>query len=190
MASIGHIAVGMAAARAERAGCVPAPRSAREAGTFARSPATAMVVWSLLSLSPDADVLGFRLGIPYAHAFGHRGALHSFAFLLCVALAISVLARAFGRSALRTGLLASVVLLSHPLLDVLTDGGLGCALLWPFAAQRYFAPLRPIPVAPIGRAFFSSAGFSVALVELVMFAPLFAYALWPRKQRPPTGESI
>ena len=33
---------------------------------------------------PDLDVVAFALHIPYAHAFGHRGASHSlfFAFLL------------------------------------------------------------------------------------------------------------
>jgi inner membrane protein len=108
---------------------------------------------------------------------------HSFLFLSCVALALAALARGFGRSPVHTALLAGIVLWSHPLLDVLTDGGLGCALLWPFDAQRYFAPLRPIPVAPIGAAFFSRVGLRVALVELIMFAPLLAYALWPRKSR-------
>ena len=59
----------------------------------------------------------------------------------------------------------------------MTDGGLGCALLWPFDLTRYFAPWRPIPVAPIGAAFVSSAGAIVALTELVLFGPLLLYAL-------------
>jgi inner membrane protein len=171
MASIGHIAIGMAAARAER----PMATTA--------SLAVAMFSWSLISLLPDADVLGFPLGVPYAHAWGHRGVAHSFAFLACVALGIALVARAFRQSALRTGLVAALVLISHPLLDTLTDGGLGCALLWPFADTRYFAPLRPIPVAPIGAAFLTRAGLRVASVELVLFAPLFFYALWPRARR-------
>lgn len=97
MASIGHIAVGMAAARA-----------------YSREPVSAaaiigaMVFWSALSLAPDADVIGLKLGIPY------------------------------------------------------------------------HAPRNPIPVAPIGRRFFTATGMRVALAELVMFAPLIAYALWPR----------
>lgn len=32
------------------------------------------------SMLPDADVLGFALHIPYADAFGHRGASHSLLF--------------------------------------------------------------------------------------------------------------
>jgi inner membrane protein len=54
-------------------------------------------------------------------------------------------------------------------------------LFWPFDTHRYFAPWNPIPVAPIGRRFFSSSGMSVALVELLLFSPLFIYAVWPRK---------
>src|SRR5687767_15858886 len=83
----------------------------------------------------------------------------------------------------RTGLLASAVLVSHALLDTLTDGGLGCALLWPFRLTRYFAPWNPIPVAPIGLDFFSPVGLWVAIVELVLFAPLVWFA-WPS---PPTA---
>jgi hypothetical protein len=61
------------------------------------------------------------------------------------------------------------------------DGGLGCALLWPFDLTRYFAPWRPIPVSPIGLSFLSPYGLMVALTELVFFAPLFVYALRRRR---------
>jgi inner membrane protein len=53
--------------------------------------------------------------------------------------------------------------------------------LWPFSLERFFAPWRPIPVAPIGFGFLSARGMRVAGVELVAFAPLFVYALWPRR---------
>ena len=82
-------------------------------------------------------------------------------------------------AAARTALIALVVVSSHGLLDTLTDGGLGCALLWPFSDERFFAPWTPLPVAPIGRAFLSGEGLRVATVELVVLSPLLAYALWP-----------
>jgi inner membrane protein len=63
----------------------------------------------------------------------------------------------------------------------MTDGGRGVALLWPFTVHRYFLPWRPIPVAPIGIAFFSGPGMRVAAVELLEFAPFLLYALWPRR---------
>lgn len=173
LASIGHIAVGMAAARACRRG-----RSTRWALL------TAMVIWSGLSLLPDADVLGFQFGIKYGDPWGHRGATHSIVFALAIAVLCALLARAFKVSPVRTAAVAAVVVGSHGLLDTLTDGGLGCALLWPFDTHRYFAPWNPIPVAPIGRHFFSKAGLSVALRELALFSPFFGYALWPRKRDP------
>jgi hypothetical protein len=71
------------------------------------------------------------------------------------------------------------VLATHPLLDTMTDGGLGCALFWPIEATRHFAPWRPIPVAAIGAAFFSPAGAFVALIELLLFAPVLVVALRP-----------
>ncbi|MET0388305.1 MAG: metal-dependent hydrolase [Polyangiales bacterium] len=169
MASIGHVVVGMAAARVYRQ-----PHQAR------CSIVTAMAIWAMLSLLPDADVLGFRFGIRYGDTFGHRGATHSLLFAGLVAAAIGGIARRLRLPAWRTTWVALIVVGSHGLLDTLTDGGLGCALFWPFSAQRYFAPWNPIPVAPIGRHFFSAAGLAVALEEAVWFAPLLVYALWPR----------
>ena len=173
MASIGHIAVGMAAARVHR-------RGQRTRWTVFG----AMVVWSALSLLPDADVLLFRFGVAYADAWGHRGATHSFAFALGVAVIVAALALLLRLPALRTGLVAALVVASHPVLDSMTDGGLGCALWWPFDHGRYFAPWNPIPVAPIGLRFASLWGLRVALIEALLFCPLFIYALWPRKDAP------
>lgn len=140
-----------------------------------------MVFWSLLSLLPDADVIAFMLGISYHNPFGHRGASHSIVFALAGGVVAGLGARRLGLPPLRLGATAFAVLVSHPLLDTLTDGGLGCALFWPFDETRYFAPWRPIPVAPIGLGFLSSAGLRVAAFELIVFAPLIVLALWPRK---------
>ncbi len=41
-------------------------------------------------------------------------------------------------------------------------------------SQIFFAPLRPLPVAPIGLAFLSRRGLEVATVELLWCLPLFA----------------
>jgi inner membrane protein len=60
----------------------------------------------------------------------------------------------------------SLVTLSHPLLDALTNGGRGVALLAPFSGKRYFAPWRPIEVSPIGLEFFSAQGLAVFLNEI------------------------
>jgi inner membrane protein len=145
-----------------------------------------MVFWAALSFLPDADVIGFGLGIRYEDAWGHRGATHSLAFSLALGIAVGLFAPRFGRPAVRTGLIATLVVASHALLDTLTDGGLGCALLWPFDLTRYFAPWTPLPVSPIGFGYLSPYGFYVAVTEIAVFAPLLVYALRNRKRR--TGQ--
>jgi inner membrane protein len=151
--------------------------------------AHSMVAFSALSLAPDLDVIAFRFGIPYAAPFGHRGAAHS----ICIALALATLAALAarlgpdsidaGQTRKRLWLLCAVVAVSHGLLDTLTDGGLGIALLWPFSNERFFAPWRPIPVAPIGARMLSSRGLHVVLTEALQFSPLLAWAIWPRRRR-------
>jgi len=173
LASIGHVAVGMAAARAYD------PASPRRWTSFA--------LWSALSLLPDIDVAGFLRGVPYGAAWGHRGATHSLTLALAGGIAVGAMARWRGRSFTRAAVFASLVLASHGLLDAMTDGGLGVALFWPFTATRYFAPWRPIAVAPIGPDFFTPYGAVVACSELVLFAPLLVFALWPRERRLAAG---
>jgi inner membrane protein len=140
------------------------------------------LLWSALSLLPDADVIGFGLEVRYSDEWGHRGATHSLVFGAALGAVIGLLAPVVGASRVRTGVLAAAVLISHPLLDMLTTGGLGCALFWPFDLTRHFAPWRPIPVAPIGAAFVSARGVFVAVVEVILFLPLLLYAVWPRQQ--------
>jgi len=145
MASLGHVAVGMAAGRIWNR--LQRPRG-EQATTVAL--ARSMVAFTALSLAPDLDVIAFRFGIPYGAPWGHRGAAHS----ICIALLLASVA-AFatrmqpgfnkGRTRLRLWLLCAAVAISHGLLDALTDGGLGIALLWPFSNARYFAPWTPIP---------------------------------------------
>jgi inner membrane protein len=166
MASLGHIVVGMAAARVESRDAV------RTRPAFA-----AMLFWAALSFLPDADVIGFGLGVRYEDPWGHRGATHSLAFSVALGGAIGALAPRFGHPALRTGIMAALVVASHALLDTLTDGGLGCALFWPFDLTRYFAPWTPLPVSPIGLGYLSPYGLYVATVEATVFAPLLLYAL-------------
>lgn len=170
MASIGHIAVGMAAARL------------RGRGASFRALLGPMVAWSVLSMAPDLDVLGFRVGIPYEHPLGHRGASHALFTAVVVGALIGVLLWRQGAAFFPAAVMATAVTASHGLLDALTDGGLGAALLWPFTDQRFFFVWQPIPVAPIGRAYFSERGVLVGATELLMFGPLVAYAMWPRRR--------
>jgi inner membrane protein len=139
------------------------------------------VILILLSVLPDIDVVAFALGIPYSAPMGHRGAAHSLTVAGLCGLACGVAARAEGIGALRLGIVGGLVMASHGLLDTLTDGGLGVALLWPWSNHRFFARWRPIPVAPIGAALFSGRGLEVMLTETVQFLPFFIVGLWPRR---------
>ena len=131
--------------------------------------------WTLAivcSIIPDADVIGFSLGIPYGHFFGHRGFFHSpFFGLLLSIFAVCFFFRDFELfSSQRFFYLAFFFLLSasHGILDAFTDGGLGTALLSPFDSTRYFFPLTPIMVSPIGiDALFSKWGLIVIKSELL-----------------------
>src|SRR5690349_338639 len=117
MASLGHVAIGMAAARLY---------ARREPSS--RVLAFRMVALSAVSLLPDADVISFHLGIPYEAPFGHRGASHS----IVAALVLAVLGGLVGawqapraelarHRGLKVAAFVGLVGLTHGPLDALTD---------------------------------------------------------------------
>ena len=75
------------------------------------------------SVIPDLDVIAFRIGIPYADAFGHRGASHSLVFALLMGLIAFLSARALQAPRWWAFVFVALSGLSHGLLDMLTDGG-------------------------------------------------------------------
>jgi len=117
------------------------------------------------SVIPDADVIGFKFGIEYASQFGHRGFTHSICFALVLGLIALMSHKKLDCSRLAAFLFVSVCAVSHPLLDALTDGGLGVALFWPYDTMRFFFPWTGIEVSAIGRGFFSMRSLSVLASE-------------------------
>ena len=126
----------------------------------------------LCACIPDADVIGFALGVQYGDHLGHRGFFHSisFAFLL----ALLVVCNEYKRIPALTYHLFYffayffVLTASHGVLDGMTNGGLGIAFFSPLDTTRYFLPWRPLEVPPIGiSAFFSEWGLRVMLSEIV-----------------------
>jgi len=173
MASLSHIAVGLVTAK-HCLSDVSAQQSQR---------LRAMFWMCTLAMLPDADVLTFVWGIPYEAPLGHRGAAHSLVVALAFALLCAPLLKTYFQiSFTRGALLGFVTIASHGLLDTLTDGGYGVALLWPFSDERFFAPWQPIPVSPIGFEFLSARGWMVFCTEFVYCSPLVLYALWPKKK--------
>ena len=69
-----------------------------------------MLLWAALSFLPDADVIGFGLGVRYEDPWGHRGATHSLMFALALGTTLGVAAPLFRRPAFRTAVTASLVL--------------------------------------------------------------------------------
>ncbi len=128
--------------------------------------------WScaVLAASPDLDV-AMHAFVRYEDAFGHRGAFHSPAFYLVVAGFLAMLCGA----RLWVGALTFMTLLSHSILDMLTTGGLGIAMLWPFSAERFFLPWQVIPVSPLSiGSFFGEWGRRVLASEMKWALPFFA----------------
>ena len=117
------------------------------------------------SILPDADVLAFNFGIPYEHAFGHRGFTHSIVFAILWSVLLTFIFSKSRRLIFFSVLFLSTV--SHGVLDAMTSGGEGVGFLIPFHNERYFFPFREIKVSPIGiEKFFSEWGIQVLLSEL------------------------
>ena len=119
------------------------------------------------SVIPDLDVIGFKFGITSDHMLGHRGLTHSIVFAAVLgALLTSTLFRTSHPDPWVVFFYLFVSTLSHPLLDMLTNGGRGVALLAPFSNARYFFPWRPIEVSPVSvRRFFSRRGVQIMRSE-------------------------
>jgi inner membrane protein len=106
----------------------------------------------LCSILPDMDVAGLYLGIPYGDLWGHRGLTHSWLFAGLLSAALIGLWHRQDPAGTRAALFLYFFLCtaSHGVLDAMTDGGLGVAFFSPFDTTRYFFPIRPIAVSPIG----------------------------------------
>jgi inner membrane protein len=135
---------------------------------------------ALAATIPDADVIGFRLGIRYGDFWGHRGFTHSLVFALMLALiGVRLLRRRVplepgGRAWLGIYLLLCAA--SHGVLDAMTNGGRGVGFFMPFENGRHFLPWTPVWVSPLGvENFFTAYGADVFVSELLwVWLPLGA----------------
>jgi inner membrane protein len=133
---------------------------------------------ALCSALPDLDVIGFYFGIQYGDMWGHRGMTHSIVFAALLAGILVALWYRGKPAVAMIGLLFYFFLCtaSHGVLDAMTNGGLGIAFFSPFDTTRYFFPVRPILVSPIGISeFFSAYGARILLSEAIwIWLPAFA----------------
>lgn len=119
------------------------------------------------SVLPDLDVLAFRFGIPYADAFGHRGASHSLAIAVLLGLAACLLASRLHATRGLAFMFVAISAASHGVFDMLTNGGHGVALWWPASSERFFLPWPMIEASPLSlRRVFGPKGLEVLWSEL------------------------
>jgi inner membrane protein len=165
IAGFGHIAVGLASGRMRAA-----PGRAW----------STMLSCAALAMLPDADVLPLSLGVRDHGLWGHRGWTHTPAFALLVGALVFLVGRWRRWAApLRRGVVAALLVASHPLLDAMAQDGRGLMFAWPFSDARFHLPWRPIPDAPVGWAMLSEIGLRHLALELAYFLPVTLYALWP-----------
>ncbi|MCB1214560.1 MAG: metal-dependent hydrolase [Deltaproteobacteria bacterium] len=140
-------------------------------------------VLATLSILPDLDVISFRLGIAYSDPLGHRGLSHSIVFAVVLALIASLLFRPkkkiLSKAWFKLYTLCFIALISHGLLDALTNGGLGVGFFIPFDNSRYFLPWQPLEVSPISiQNFLSPWGLEVILNEaLWIWLPVIIFLI-------------
>ena len=134
-----------------------------------RMPIRFWVLAAVCAALPDADVIGFALGIRYSDLLGHRGLTHSLFFALGIGFLVVL---AFFRNidlGSRKWILVVyffIATASHGVLDAMTNGGLGIAFFAPFSNERYFFPWRPIEVSPLGVGSFLSHAAEVIVSEI------------------------
>jgi inner membrane protein len=147
--------------------------SALALGTVVLPPKTGSRAWTLgvlCAIVPDLDVVAFALGISYSDMLGHRGLSHSLMFALTLSILVAALAfrgSNWNGARLRIWLFLFLATASHGILDAFTNGGMGIAFFAPFSTERYFFPVTPIEVSPIGRGFLSERGLQVMASEVV-----------------------
>ncbi len=137
-------------------------------GTALKSKAV-LFAGAVLTVVPDLDVIGFRLGIPYEHMLGHRGLSHSLPFAAVVSGIVAwLMTRSEKLYQFRIWLYLFLCMASHGVLDALTNGGLGVAFFAPFINERYFFPFTPIEVSTLSiKRFFEGQGVGVIKSELL-----------------------
>jgi len=167
MPSIGHLAVGLAAGRLHAGRDGPRLRST--------------LVFTGLAFLPDVDGLSLLFRPEPGSVWRHRGASHSLLLAVAAAALVAALVGGLGRSRLRMLATAVAVTAGHGLLDAMTRGAGGPMLLWPLSTEKILFPFAFIPASPLLPRILTPRGIDVMLRELVLFAPFFAYALWPRR---------
>ena len=72
-----------------------------------------IILSAFCALLPDIDTIGFKFGVPYGAAWGHRGDTHSMVFALAAALIAAVFAKKLNCHFYITFFMVFVATISH-----------------------------------------------------------------------------
>jgi len=139
----------------------------------------ALLIGLLAAAAPDFDGIPFYFGLHFGGLAWHRGVTHTLLFALLLGLIGYWCAPSWNISRAAGYAWIALCTLSHPLLDMMTNGGAGIALFWPLSDTRHFFAWRPIAVSPISlQRLLSPRGVSVLRSELLfVWLPLMTAAL-------------
>lgn len=155
MATFGHIAAGVALARAGGAG-----RDWLVIGTLA-----------IAAVAPDVDLIV---------GSNHRGPTHSVGFAVVTAGACAAMFSAIRHPrAMVIGGLAGAAVLTHIALDLLAAQS-PVAALWPLSTREFTLPFLVLPAAPTDEALFTTRGVLLVGAELAWSIALVVGAGWRR----------
>jgi LexA-binding, inner membrane-associated putative hydrolase len=173
MATIGHLAVGALLARACTAESDPRDRRLRRAAAAA---------W--MATIPDADLALRAFGVPAGdEGWAHRGASHA----LVIGPGVTLVAWLLG-ARIRDAGCYGLAIMSHGLVDTLSESERGVALLWPVRHRRFTAPLHPVLAHSSEVAWFDwRSWLPVFAREALVFSPVIVLALWPGRRAPYRG---
>lgn len=143
-----------------------------------------LLLGAMLAVIPDFD-----LALPWLWHYSdriHGGFTHSLLFAIVAGLLAARLAREFHR---RGVLVYTAATLSHALLDFAVKKEFGGAqLLWPFSTQQFrlrlfsYFEFYPAPSQqPLGEIL--ARALEISCYEVLIFAPLFAAAVWWRQRQ-------
>lgn len=131
-----------------------------------RIPRSLLAAGVASSMLPDADVILFRFGATYDSVWSHRGFSHSLGLALFLGMFAALALRRWS-PAMTAFLFVAASTASHGLLDMMTNGGHGVAILWPLTDQRYLFDWRPIRVAPLALSRFPARAAAIVKTEFL-----------------------
>jgi inner membrane protein len=139
------------------------------------------------AILPDGDLVSRLFGIPHTADLGHRGVSHTLLFALLIGSLAAWAAPLLKARRRIAGVFVFAATLSHPLTDMLTDGGKGMMLFWPVSHDRFRWPETPVEVSSIGlRSLYDGSIGRILLSELLwlILPALFLATLYRLATRP------